>query len=56
MDEEELNVKTINANVANVDTLNVKNINIERQPVKDEDIIKAKRSGSFFGDPIFVVK
>ena len=56
MDEDELNVKNLNANVANIDTLNVKNINIEEQPVKDEDIVKAKKSGSFFGDPIFVVK
>ena len=56
MDEDELNVKTLNADVANIDTLNVKNINIEEQPVSDEDIVKAKKTGGFFGDPIFVVK
>jgi hypothetical protein len=56
MDEEELNVKNLNATVANIDTLNVKNINIESQPIKDEDVVKARKSGSFFGDPIFVVK
>jgi hypothetical protein len=30
--------------------------NVETQDVKSEDIVKAKKKGSFFGDPILVIE
>jgi len=51
MDEKEINVEILNA-----DTINVKHLNVETHDVKEEDITKAKKKGSFFGDPILVIE
>lgn len=32
------------------------NPNVEKQEIKEEDITKAKKKGSFFGDPILVIE
>lgn len=50
-DQKELIVGTLNA-----DTINVKHLNVEEQKLEEEDIPVAKKSGSFFGDPVFVVR
>jgi len=39
-----------------VDDTQVANPNVETHDVKPEDVVKAKKKGSFFGDPILVIE
>jgi len=31
-------------------------LEVEKQEIKEEDVVKAKKKGSFFGDPIVVIE
>lgn len=39
-----------------VEDTQVTNPNVESHEIKSEDIPKAKKKGSFFGDPILVIE